>query len=716
MTDRPLGPSPAAENILLDTLHEIMEEPALGESFVPPNSHSGERFPADRLFSSWFRKRGTIYSFVFKKNHRVTNIQTAELVALIRACRRDSKSELAFLSPSDFRHVVTHVAETFFDSYRDWNKAYQSFSEHYSWMMNNIAVIDVLFGSCLVFLPPQVEIDIRKVCALSGYIHSCGTNVYVRNIYKATKEELFARLRKYLKDTLPRNKKALFRPYSHEDFSDGDGSYGRDLRFGLNDIKITVQKSYLRDEKIADIVESMRTEFRDSLVIPYPGNARRDRDLITKRNDLDRGHTLFLVVDHSFDGLGVARGNNHFIICYDQQYINRNPFHIFDENKPAWFDHTTLPHTLAGAMINITRPYWPAKEGPISICDCFVGSGTTLLEASKFIDVECYGRDYEPISPLLLEDNLRFFGADQDELAGYIQELKLITSHLEQQPVTKVERDNWDQSDAGRALKSADRLMQMWQAGKRGQHYPESSQVLIDAARREGQRSYGLLARLVFYTKLKVARRYESALKEQSVDPNKALEKEIGDLIVMLDELKELRALPKTVDVEGSLAEFPDLYSAGVTIRRDYLAGIEKNLISSISVGDTQCWNAEEKYDVIISDPPYGFNTVADTAELAGLYSTFLRKAIAALNINGQLVLALPDWSHTGRRLPNFILKDFVANQVLMLAETLRKEVILPARQTPRSIGVVPYYWESEKALRRAILHFRFRERPDYDV
>ena len=52
--------------------------------------------------------------------------------------------------------------------------------------------------------------------------------------------------------------------------------------------------------------------------------------------------------------------SKRFLICYKQEFRNENPFHIFDENKPAWVSHTTAPHALTAAMLNIARPFYSA--------------------------------------------------------------------------------------------------------------------------------------------------------------------------------------------------------------------------------------------------------------------------------------------------------------------------------------------------------------------
>jgi tRNA G10 N-methylase Trm11 len=699
---------------LLEVLQQMMSPPPPEETDEDKESPSGPRFPADRFFTAWFRTRGTIYSFLFKKNHRVTNIQVAELVALLRSYREDSDAELAFLSPNDFKETMKHVVEAFGDQSPDRWKADEFFNTQYAPMMSNIAVVDVLYGSCMVFLPPGVRIDVASVCALSGYIHSYGINVYIRNIYKATKEEFFKKLHRYLKGRGPNAKKVLFRPYSHEDFSDNDRLFRNDLKSGLDDVKLSVQKSFLRDSRIADMIEEMRTEFAETLVIPYPGDSRVDVDLIDglrSKNEIDPNQCLFLIIDHSVESTISSRGDRHFIICFDQHHVNRNPFHLFDENKPAWFDHTTLPHTLAGAMINISRPYWPKQNGPITICDCFVGGGTTLLEASKFENIECYGLDYEPISPLLVEDNLHVFAAPASELNSYIGHLSRIVEHLEDPSDPKlVTKYSWESSTAGKSLGKAEQLIRLWEDRRVSRQAPEASDELVVALRGDGM----LLPRLIFYTKLKVARRYERALAEKSVNPNQVLKSELEDLTEMLEQLSDLRGLSEGGVTKGGISRYLDAYSEGLTLSRTYLRTLASTLPGRISVVNCEIWEPDTRFDLIISDPPYGFNTDQDAHDLAILYDSFLKKAIGALTDSGQLVLALPDWSHTGRRLPAIILKSFVINQVLMIAEAARREVIQLAAQAPQTVGLPPYYWESEKALRRAILHFRFRPRQGY--
>jgi len=140
-------------------------------------------------------------------------------------------------------------------------------------------------------------------------------------------------------------------------------------------------------------------------------------------NGIDQTRTIWLIVDRAIDQGAASEGNMFFYICYDQRYYNDNPFHLFDENKPAWIAHTTIPHTLTGAMINITRPYWPIR-GKVVLADPFAGTGTTWLETLKDDNITVDCGDIEPIAPLLAADNACFFSSTPKELDRYIKSLE----------------------------------------------------------------------------------------------------------------------------------------------------------------------------------------------------------------------------------------------------------------------------------------------------
>jgi tRNA G10 N-methylase Trm11 len=113
-------------------------------------------------------------------------------------------------------------------------------------------------------------------------------------------------------------------------------------------------------------------------------------------------------------------------------------------------------------------------------------------------------------------------------------------------------------------------------------------------------------------------------------------------------------------------------------------------------------------YDIIITDPPYGFNTEENTFAFAKLYHAMFTLMIKCLKPNGQLLLCLPEISNTGRQIHYFTQKEIVIHQVLIAASENKRKLVLPLNILPKPTWLfkAPYYWESEKALRRAILHF----------
>src|SRR5262249_16007055 len=149
---------------------------------------------------------------------------------------------------------------------------------------------------------------------------------------------------------------------------------------------------YMGEYRLVQVLNQMRDRFRDLLVMPDPG--KHETHAACLDEEIDHERTLFLIVDQT------ERPNNQasperYYICYHQIYVNGNPFHFFDENKPAWKAHTTIPHTLAGAMINLTRPWWPqlSPRIKVAIVDSFAGTGTVCLEALKFVDATPSGSD-----------------------------------------------------------------------------------------------------------------------------------------------------------------------------------------------------------------------------------------------------------------------------------------------------------------------------------
>jgi hypothetical protein len=373
-------------------------------------SQAQGEFSAVDLFTRWLREWGAVYFFLYRKNRRITDIQVAELMSLLRVNSefRDNGSaalDLQFLSKKDFEQSVNALANTFTN--KDNHERYGEIAKRYGELFRKVVVIQNYFGSAAVYVPPFLNVKLGPLCAESGYVHSCGEGVFLRNVYKATEEDFFKELSTHLDRTLTPGRKLFFTVYSHEDFTEWDRGQVRDLHDGLDDIKLHVSKMYMDRLRLVDVIKHMRSRFNDRLVFPDPGDYRESHRAALTDPQLDHTRSLWLIVDSDVGTVKGLRGDRRFFILYDQRFINESPFIECDENKPAWIDHTTIPHTLMGAMINITRPYWNGNH--TTVVDPFMGSGTTYLESLKFgSQVTCIGGDNTPICPLVIEDNVRY--------------------------------------------------------------------------------------------------------------------------------------------------------------------------------------------------------------------------------------------------------------------------------------------------------------------
>jgi hypothetical protein len=669
------------------------------------------KFSSSKFFKKWFTSDGTAYHFLFKKNLRVTNIQFAELISLIR-CHSKQKdgteiAELQFVTTTKFRNWLDSIVSTF--GVESDKKYFRQIVDLYGSIIARTVIVDSHFTSCFVCVSKHLELDLPLICAYSGYIHSCGRSVFIRKIEKARKEDLFESLDDFLKRYSKPSQKIFFAVYAHEDFSNFDRSDERNLVDGLDEVKIHVEKFFMGQERLVSVLREMKVLYSGRLEIPDPGDFREKHDEFRKHPKVDPNRTLWLIRDFSIEGKSLKRGGDEYFICYEQLWKNENPFHIFDENKPAWIAHTTIPHTLLGAMINLSKPYWPAKDNSI-LCDPFVGTGTTLLESLKYENVRCDCSDIEPVAPKLLGDNLAIFGSSLADLCALKKYLEKLGKYIE---------SLFAKPDGQRELPlNLGGIPDDYEWARKFLKIRNGEAVITDKAAKElGTRS--IAQKLVFYLALRTALRNIAAFERESRDWNSAYFKETR---VLLDQIASLIKLRERQQGKGhtrlgrnkNICVFQTKYSQGCGISAKRIrdeSEIKQSTV--IQIRDARKI-AKGWCHVVVTDPPYGFNTEDGSCKLSKLWDEALRSMLNALiGGNGQLVLCLPDRSHTGRNLQYFTQKEFVIQQVLAIADSMNFEAIVHADVAPFPANLFrpPYYWESERALRRQILHFRFRPR-----
>lgn len=658
-------------------------------------------FSKDRFFKSWFRESGNSYYFLFRKNLTVTNLQFDELFALVRIHTAGTSSHearrLQFMSGAEFQLLVQSLVDSFAGHDRNPEEYSAVIAEHYESVFARIVVTDCFWGSCAVYLPPHLDLDPALVCGESGYVHSCGRSVYSRDVNKSDPELLVEGLDRHLK-RFPSDKRVLFAVYAHEDFTDYDRRLAAELTHGLDEVKIYVEKYYMGGSSLVEVLSILGERFATELRIPDSGNyLESHRGSRQEDDELDQDRTIWLVVDRGISEDWAQPSGEKFFICYDQLYKNDNPTHLFDENMPAWVAHTTIPHTLAGAMLNITRPYWPT--GDVVVCDPFVGSGTVLLQAVRYPNVKPTCSDKMRSATQLIADNYGFFQYGVQAIFNKQRQLGDILRHIEEDHKTPGILES-DATEVDRAYNKSRALVESIE-GKADW----DTQLATACA------SLDELERLFVYIALRASRRNQLGIARRSKNWASAFAKEAKALEMQMDDLVALKtreeAYARSVKKDSSfkVLEAGSGYSLSCAT---FMRKVDPT--NFVSVRDVLTDEIPDA-DVIVADPPYGFNTDEDLSLLAQIYAVALDKMVRALRNGGQLMLCLADQSRTGRETVYFTHKEVITHQVLALADRYDVEVLDDKKTSPHKGPLLsgPYYWESERALRRAILHFRLR-------
>jgi tRNA G10 N-methylase Trm11 len=654
------------------------------------------KFDPGNLFDHWFREQGKAYFFLFKKNLHVTNIQFGELIALIRTHLSFQVTTeapyLRFVSPKEFRWSLNRLQETF-DLTVEKNREYVA--EVYAQQFGQTAVLDTFYCSCALYLPPLLDVDLRRICGESGYVHSCGKNLLTKLIYDTRACDLDQALRHFvgnIKDGLTR----FFAIYAREDWPTGSETLAKSLQDGLEQIKIPVAKYFMGSQRLDAVLDGLRQTYKPQIFFAEPGRLDESRAEFQAQENIEPRTTIFLITDQQISDDSRA-SPARFYICYDQHYINENQFHIFDEDKPAWIDHTTIPHTLAAAMINITRPWWRKPERAVRICDPFCGTGTFWFEAAKLSpDVHVSCSDLSPAALRLAKDNLEFFSADPEAL-GIIKNM-LQDSLLLPRDVKHRERH----SSLGRQFNKAQTLSSKWLPAFDRDDYATQQQIINELAKE----SFPI--RLLFYLILKTTRRHNTKIDTQAWWEfyQKEATSHFHALEVLLRQTMRHKVREpgsSIVSVGGGEFSVSCFLELG-ELPNEPTVKSDRNVLELANFHD-------EPIDVIVTDPPYGFNTVEDQKELNDLYEAMIPVFLSVLGDDSQLVISIPEWSHTGRQLPAFTFREFLTHKVLLTAAECGMEVVWSPSAVPkgtRSLFRAPFYWESERALRRSILHFRF--------
>lgn len=696
------------------------------------------------FFENWFTNNGKTYNFIFKQNLFVTNLQFRELIDLIRlnVIKNNERPQINFMTTHEFIDLTSNIIESYIDEKvlknlrnkeipsSEIHNTLQIICKNYRNLFENTIVIDAFYTSCIVSVPCSLEIDIQKICFQSGYIHSCGENIYTRNMKKAKYDSFVEKLANYL---INYEKPLNFIMYTHEDFPIKNKLYVNDFqKHGLDEIKFYLEKFYMQNISLMQIVENLKTDAR-----------LNNKIKVIKKNEAKKNNSeecIWMIIDRSIGNDLKYPGEKKYYICYKQMYINENVYHIFDENKPGWINSVTIPHTLVGAMLNIARGECPNNgQKRYKVIDPFVGTGTTFLEALKYNDIDFNGGDKCKISQIITKINLRFFSTDisvlkkfQELLLDYIKELNHdIYNNIIKEIGAEVKDEDGYIQQFIISIKNAQLVNRAKFFAKEEdfvQNFPFLNDEFSKAVKENitskdcewlNNMNIELISQiliLLFWRTYKHNEfRYADAtnynLIKDSVNEFKGFLYRLSSYIHLRDRSKDAIIDPNSNSI---MVTYQGKYTKACTINSAYIGDKIDYDISRIQQG-IDVINflkrfEEDKVDIIITDPPYGFNTEEEKVEFSQLYIEFINAMVKTMNNGGQIIMCLPAISYSGKAVNVFAQKEIVSRQFMIAAQ--ENDMIIAANDdnfpNPKEIYSFPFYWDSEKALRRDIVRFQF--------
>jgi hypothetical protein len=736
------------------------------DSIVEDQNNNTVNFDVNKFIAAWYTQGGGSFYFLFRNSLKTTNIQFSELLSLLRRYTyyakgygphtgdEEDRSEGAggghpadprdrelgradrnipalpfqFNSSKELKARLLGLWESLgVGSKEEWVDRRDFFIDYYSDLFLCTILVDCFYGSAVVHVPRSLHIDHKYICAESGYVYSCGRAIYIRKTMKASVAELENNLKLYLR-TWGNKKKILFTTFSHEQFFEEPDPYSSQkisivpgLTKEREDIKVYLSKYYFDALHIDDLLTFLGETFNEHLFITGTGGARSFQDECDKYRSEENKNlnlSIWLLVDSSIAIYGNHPGDNKYFIVYGQEYRNRNPFIVFDEMKPGWIAPVTLPHTLAAAMLNITRPYWPDTD-KVFIVDPFGGSGTTYLESIKYGGkVEFYSTDLNDIYEIVVKDNLRFFSLKKDELQTLVEfisgfekrkeKMGFNRSYLKQQEARK-NLYKWAEvlfENETRKYRDKNQMKTL-----REIHSHEFSPGFKENFYKEDGFFYG---RILFYLMWRATVRNIYDIFKGRKDQELAIIEEIVGFKNAVEELMRIRENEE--DRPDDVFNFKEQLLSKECVINANIAKHHLNLIIQrgelVRAGDAlEVLKETRETNVIITDPPYGFNTdVKEATSLAKLYKEVIPAMIDSLSDEGQIIFCLPDASRNSQSIAAFTTEEFVINSIFAaVRECGYCEIVQSAfiHPHPSKLFDPPYYWESAKALRRKILHFK---------
>jgi len=467
----------------------------------------------------------------------------------------------------------------------------------------------------------------------------------------------------------------------------------------------------------------------------------------------------------------INKNKELYIVAYAQRYFNNNPLTIFKERKPGWIASTTLPHTLSAAMVNIARHHAraTATEAPASgtdspvIVDPFCGTGTVLFDAAVRTDkAKIIGFDRSAMSPILVRDNLRFFALSDVELTQQVSGLNSIAGFLGSDNssrhlldrICRMKTDEFPTTPEDQfAFCVRLLLIEMRQTGKFDLSIISDASVSklsntgfsSELKQKFQAESIPLFGRELFYVLWRSLLMNTFSVRREARRPDSITRIFAEEIRRTLKEFSDFESASRrdSLDKPGSNNEFCErrgTYSREGGIRPGLLADISAKFCRELDAGHNgghknpddidanflpalgagiYVFNVldsievlsklKDSVDIVITDPPYGFNTLtSEGTEMINLYARLAPTLVDCLRPWGQLLIALPAFAKNGRQIPFYQTRDSFVRQIINHVEVKGRNVIRFAESVPgaREFFRLPWYWGTNNTIERRILHF----------
>lgn len=617
-------------------------------------------------------------AFVFQEGIDRTNIQRAELLALLEMFYEDLSYEIKQLDSPQAREGfgngdVISFEEPVLDSVDE----------------GRIAQIIFLKQSAIVF--SNFEIELVSIVARAGYIQSAGELIFLSKWESLSEETVTDKLNKFC------FQKSAHFPVNFYVKSENRDQYQKLDSILIDDTRYHIGPSSFRLARARILKNHEEALHGHSIETKGDG-------VIFMYKDAQLGQSREFLRDFYVD-----RNLTEYAVCYLSHYKKENFIHILDsksEAKPFWAGIFTTPHRLMNAMLNLGKV---TKDQ--LVLDPFCHTGTLAIEASQIgCDVVC---------------------ADIGEVRGAADNYELLCKGA----------DNFENltNAMGRLIESDSNVLKKWNdlasesAILNSHGLPEIDpakkiDLIIDILHGQDGDLNVLENRLLFY----IVRRFE-------LNRKRLFEDEFGESLEMARQYlgtktnegdskgpgpkyyngyyhfsKQSRAFEDAFKKDGipviraNHSAFNDLFEDHqyLSNRIGYVShaqSIPRFLTRDILGNFSDYGLDENSLDALVTDPPYGYGEGLEKGQIRDIYANLFSKAFRWLKHGGHLVFCTLDKVRTGR-VEGLLFTEDILNLCNRIAARERIEFI---NHNVYPIGRDEHflcYWKSKSALNRAVV------------